>query len=705
MKHCFAILLLAACLAAHPAKANFNLTVGDPREGWWTNQQGTIEEATLTVHPRGLYLEYGLFLTFSAADASFQPDDSLEIVLDFELPENAIVHDSWLWIGDEIAKAAILDRWTASGIFEEIVERRQDPSILFKETATQYQLRIFPMRGDETRKVKITYLMPVNWQTDQVRAALPVALLTTSTVIPPLELIVFDDFGWSAPSIANLPGLQFTELVDTLQGPFYRLVLQPDNFASSFFELGFDNPMAATGYYARKLDEGDGGYYQLAFLPSHFLPPPPARKVAVVIDAEPQTFNFSLSQLLETARDRLKANLSAQDSFNVIYQKTSLLWPVARASETWLPASPATIDAVFDTLVSLVTYSSDVAPLLGNALEFINAQAPGGRVLLLSSSDNYANVAASNVLILNILQAASPLPVFHIVDFRTSSANWFYANGQYYYGSEYLLQNLAQLSGGTYETIRPNLAFHTVLDRSLQNLVPLVSGFDFHTTLENGFCFNRFFLEGESFVHPYNQPILQVGRFFGDMPLEIEFVGVVEGQVVGVDISIPASEILSTDSLLNEMWHGNYIRQLENEPATTATISNIIDVSIESRVLSLYTAFLCLEDTVQYCDECEEEPVVSTETVAEAGLQVQASPNPFTDDCTFTGRLDPEHFADEVVIEIYTAAGRLVVRLVAAVGADGSWTIDWPGTNVAPGVYFAAVRSGKAVRTVKLIKQ
>jgi len=40
------------------------LRVGDPRNSWWTSQ-GTIEDASLTVRPKGLFLEYGLYLTFS----------------------------------------------------------------------------------------------------------------------------------------------------------------------------------------------------------------------------------------------------------------------------------------------------------------------------------------------------------------------------------------------------------------------------------------------------------------------------------------------------------------------------------------------------------------------------------------------------------------------------------------------------------------
>ncbi|MBK9336370.1 MAG: hypothetical protein IPM98_07185 [Lewinellaceae bacterium] len=63
MKHLLLALLFAAL--STPAWGTFSLRVGDPRLGGFT-QQGTIEEAVLSIKPKGLYLEYGLYLTFSA---------------------------------------------------------------------------------------------------------------------------------------------------------------------------------------------------------------------------------------------------------------------------------------------------------------------------------------------------------------------------------------------------------------------------------------------------------------------------------------------------------------------------------------------------------------------------------------------------------------------------------------------------------------
>ncbi|MCS7036690.1 MAG: hypothetical protein RMJ33_11470 [Saprospiraceae bacterium] len=109
-----ALLLCAALLLSGPAQAVFSLRVSDPRVSWST-QQGTLEEATLSIRPVELYLEYGLYLTFSARGAACKPTDSLEVTFRFELPANAIVHDSWLWISNDISRLAVWAGKDASG--------------------------------------------------------------------------------------------------------------------------------------------------------------------------------------------------------------------------------------------------------------------------------------------------------------------------------------------------------------------------------------------------------------------------------------------------------------------------------------------------------------------------------------------------------------------------------------------------------------
>jgi len=148
------------------ALAYSSLGVSDPKN-WWKYGRGQIQESTITLTPKGIYTEVGMYFTFSTkATAYTSPQDTLEVVYKFDLPEGSIVIDSWLWVNDVIVKADIIDRWTARSIYEGIVKRRQDPSILMKNGSNNYELRVFPMAGNQTRKVKITFLLLNKWNPD-----------------------------------------------------------------------------------------------------------------------------------------------------------------------------------------------------------------------------------------------------------------------------------------------------------------------------------------------------------------------------------------------------------------------------------------------------------------------------------------------------------------------------------------------------------
>jgi hypothetical protein len=258
------------------------LSYRDPQG--WQGGTGSIDSATLTIKPKGAYLEYGLYLNFSTKPASYNVQDTFEITLQFDLPENAIVHDSWLWVGPYISRAQLLDRTRANLIYEGIVQRRQDPSILYKNSSTQYELRVFPMAGNEQRKVKITYLVPVSWSSLGVSAPLPVNILSASQIKPTLRLQCYETTGFQNPSVSEIPGLGFLPN----PGGFRSVDINPAHYSSGnllTYNLGASllNGMYAS-YFPSSATEG---YYQLALRPGHFLPSIGGKKVLMLFDYEP----------------------------------------------------------------------------------------------------------------------------------------------------------------------------------------------------------------------------------------------------------------------------------------------------------------------------------------------------------------------------------------------------------------------------------
>lgn len=262
------ILLLfffAAMLAANHSLALERLWIQHPQQTW-RQGQGTIEQAVITVKPQGLYMEYGLYLTISARGLNFSSQDSVEVQCFFDLPKEAIVHDLWLWVDDQIMRALIMDRWTASGIYENIVKRRRDPAILFKNDADSYELRIYPLPGTKTRKIKLTYLVPAEWSPSAVTAVLPTSLLRTSVrPLAKFNLIYWPHQDWLNPRLLEYPNVTFTTLVDQEFGTYVRSDIPADALAMPL-HFTLDSPMR-NGVYVNRYAQGNTGVYQLAVLP------------------------------------------------------------------------------------------------------------------------------------------------------------------------------------------------------------------------------------------------------------------------------------------------------------------------------------------------------------------------------------------------------------------------------------------------------
>ena len=194
-------LLFISILAYAYTNGQSILTVSDPRN-WGGEQPGTIEQAVLEIRPAGAYLEFSLEFSLSSAGTYYDSvHDTVEAVLNFDLPVGAIIHDSWLWVGPDIVQGLLLERNQANNTYEGIVNRRRDPSILFKNTDTEYQLRVFPMAGNESRRVKIQYLLPARFSLSEMTAKLPVSLLKASRVVPSLLVMVHTNATFQNPKI------------------------------------------------------------------------------------------------------------------------------------------------------------------------------------------------------------------------------------------------------------------------------------------------------------------------------------------------------------------------------------------------------------------------------------------------------------------------------------------------------------------------
>ncbi|MFH1196094.1 MAG: VIT domain-containing protein [bacterium] len=731
MKNLYVVIMLCLFLSFSSSMAFDQLRVLDPRN-WWS-EQGTIEDAFISIRPQGIYIEYSMYLTFSARGNYLSHSDTLEVVLDFNLPDEAVVTDLWLWVNDDIMKAKIMDSWTASGIYEDIVDRRKDPAILYKRqggywnweyvTEEYYELRIFPMAGDETRKVKVSFLLPATWTSEKIISSIPVNILHTSlNNVPNCEIMFFPDEEWTNPNLVEHPEIEFVE----------QNVGEPGNYLADItsvamngnLTLSFDSPMM-NGFYLNHIDSGrlttgendiNDNYYQFVFLPSQFLDLHAAKKVALVIGYDIFTTSINLNTLLTTIKTYALNFLEDTDSINVIYSGLD----ENIIGENWIAATDLNINNIFNELETASWRSySNLPSLLSTAVEYLNDVGSGSSILLFSSSDNEGYYETANSIIDDLNQQMERDYVFTVVDFCDQTNRYYYYNDRQYWGNEYLYANLTRMSGGSYFNIRTEPSFDVLTSNAFSVLDGYITSFDLYTSMTDGFCYGRYssFDNGNVYL---NTPVWQIGKYYGNFPFKISAAGFFNNEVFSITKEIDINNVSLADTLVVESWIGQNILGLENESQTNDVVNEIINLSVNERVLSFYTAFLALEpgDTTEPCIECfdeggggiinVEDTLYQTEELSDT-LIAQAYPNPFNAEVTISVSIPQVNANDNITFKIYDILGQEIKSFDTNIAAGKTrYDFIWNGKNnygesVSSGIYFFVTKTGKEVKTIKLM--
>ena len=699
-------------------------------EQQWQRDQGTIEKADFTIHPKGVYMEIGMYLTFSARQTYFEEEEGLflESVLDFNLPEGAIVHDSWLWIGEDIIQAEILDRWTASNIYEDIVGRNQDPSILYKQNNNQYQLRIFPMEADSTRRVKITYLMPADFSAENISVNLPIQLLKTSKV--PLEHIQIQAFlgdDWENPQLLQIP-TQF-EIVNHPTFGESQLAEIPIKELNSL-DFALKSPMNE-GVYLNEIQKGEENFYQLAFLPSEVFAvnQENPNKVAILLDFVSGNSPQSAEDLLVETNALLKQHLANTDSFNII--TANPVMPIY--SNQWLTATDENIEAAINSIstTTLQAYS-DLPGLFFDAIKFAKVNPLNTSLLFISNTDQYRDFETVNLWLSEIVnQMGEQLLPVNILDYQSQNFQYHWIGNQNYIGNTYFYTNITRMTAGTFATVKNGNSFFTTGNEVLMAIKVLNGQLDIHTTLDNGFCYSRYSNRQNAGLLPINQVFTQVGKYQGDFPFIIEANGLIADKIYSGTFAIDRNNGVTEIDKTDVIWSGNYINSLEKSEQTNSTVNEIIRYSLDNRVLSRYTAFLALEVAQggEVCETCEDGTITDDEVdegiepppgggpqvvavsnvLLDTLVLIEAAPNPFHEQTTIEVTLANSIDIQDVSFAIYDINGKEVRTFEApTINENNVYQFVWDGTNVtnnplSKGMYLFNVRTNIGQKNLKLL--
>ncbi|MBL7778877.1 MAG: T9SS type A sorting domain-containing protein [Chitinophagales bacterium] len=689
------------------------LTLRDPQM-WWS-AQGRIDSVTFSVRPVGAYMECGLYMNLTWGSSSY--NDSVEVQFPFKLPKGAIVTDSWLWVGNQIVQAELMDRDRAHLVYESIVQRRQDPSILYKNSATDYELRVYPLPPNQYRRVKITYLLPVQWSSNVVQIPLPVDLMRASTVKPEMKVFFYTDSIFNTPMIT---GVTTPPVFQPVQGQAFSSATITSAQVNTQSPLLIATANIANGVYCSTYESSAGnGYFQTAVNLKNALNITTHRKVVCAVDYDAGNTKFTKAEVLAEVMNGLLQNYSETDSFNLVLSSSAS----TIASTTWLPCNSTSITNAFSPSFtnSLLSYTM-LPSTISKAVDFINMHGADGEIIIWSSSTAYGSQSSGNNLIATMMSAMSPkVYKIHYVDFINNYVYYNYIGNSSYFGNSYFSKSITAMTGGEYNAVYELPGFYayysklddlkTVSSSFYESVQPKANFLDVVPIVNNGLAYAKFNSYQQSTAATLTNTYYQVGRYMGGSIDSIQITCVYNAQPISV--KIPASTHQS-DYNTAKMWGSAYLDNIQfSSSITNSQKQEVRDTSRAYRVLSRYTAFLALEpsDTVSGCDTCIDENSTGNNTTAlydfNAEQSIQVYPNPFSDALQIV--VNTATLNTESRIIIYDVTGRIVNTLTVLPGLTEQ-TIVWNGDSedgnmVAGGVYFIEWNFGNGKVVKKVLKR
>ena len=695
------IYVVAICLYSSTVWALNSLTVADPRG--FINGKGSIDSATLAIRPKGAFLEHSLYLNFSAKSLNFKKTDTVEVVFNFDLPENAIVTDSWLWLTNEIIlKGRLLDVWTATGIYEDIVRRRRDPSLLKRISATQYELRIFPMAGTDYRKVKINYLLPATINGDQMSQGIALPFLQASKVpLAEIQLIYFptEKFQTSKISLGLAPASEMWVRTDPTAGQYYYKTV-PIKEAINGFGLTIQMDKNYNSFYS-VFSVGKDNYYQIGLKLDSALDSAQTKKILIILDYY-SSFSNSLQEVLSSLEKALNQNLAEQHLISFLFLADL---SVSQIYPEWKNANQENIQNAMAGLKNKMGNAGSTIQLLNSGLEFLNKSNDPANIFLITGGNSYADWQISNTVIQLLTARGLEKYPLTIADISTRVASCYWLNNIYYCNNHYLNSNLANITGGTYSRLEGGKTVQSFLIQMAGKTRGNILNLDFYTRPDQGFCFNRY-LSKSIVEYSLGDYVIQVGKYNGTLPFKAELSGILDARLFHIPLEIPLENELPTDPATRQCWAGYHIRELEKSSANIA-ITNIINSSLEYRVLSKYTAFLCLEDTSYFCLNCVDDTKVisSNDDAVKDSTELYAQPNPFTDRVEIVLRNEGGNHSDPWQLSILDIHGSVRQLIRPASVEEHQVRFIWePDSSVPNGIYHALIRTGTKLHQIRLVK-
>lgn len=695
-------LLLLICIS-HLFSQN-TMYVQDPQDWWWNENNASVENIELTIRPVGLFAEVKFAFDLKSEDFRyFGTGIPLEYVFEFNMPEEIVFNESWLWIDDYISVGEIYEAGEGTQIYEDIVDRRQDPSILTKHSSRKYSLRVYPLDPDSTRRVQLSYLTPFEFNNREAEVSFPLEIFNNSSeVVQNVSLKIINTSNWSHYEPVDY---NYQQIDTEGSSTNYRL---NDVVGLSDITVRFMPSNASTDYYFGTYDQGAEKFYQFAYFPEINQSSNNGTHLILLDYDKDHSYGTTPNILLNTIENELKENLGPADMFNIVYADF-----VSRfAFSEWQVASDENIEAAINTIRnSGFEHETRLTTLLPEALNYIDEKVVDANLHIVSNNaDYYIEWEAESFLgeIMEFISEMEGLNSINIMDYADRSRSSWYINNLFYTGNQYFYDQLALLNNGQHKSVIYSDQLAGGLQEILKGIKFLVTEYNLDLDPDLGFVFQNYGNIESTSAIDLSEAIISTGKYVGEYPFQFEFEVLINDELISQELFIERSDALLLNNMAEKVWNGYYLRDNEFDNSFPVR-SKVIETSIEHSLLSAQTIFLCLEPDTTAVSSSSFDPGDITISVDEAADKTARSldvyPNPFSDNFTVKLPLQSIDISKSTTLQLFNTKGQLVAEYTPELLSDEDHVIiEWQSSvDLEDGMYLLRIINDKKVFSSKVM--
>ena len=681
-----------------------------------------IHDATIKVVPRGNFIEMNIYMTVSYDFNSwfFKNYNELEFLWKFSLPEHAIMTDYKLWVTeDSTVSATVMDKWTAELLFSDVSTTVRHPGLLTQSNATRdgkvnYELKIFPVKRNEKRQFRLQYLVPGRPSASSIRAWLPTTQIVAEKTMNNVNKVnIIYEYGNNS-SEPRVVGAEVLNKLHSVPDSTWRMQIpvEYDQFVEFVIPSPIENNIFLTSYEYK-----DEDYYNLAVYPPTTPKIKENRKILICVDLNIyNTSNFDGEYLLTYLKETISQSMDESDSINIMIAYND----ITVGSENWVSCTEDNLDILFSKVMkrSFPTYSY-FQPLMTKAAEFINKFSGNSEVVIFSNTDEInLGVSDKESLANEVLGMFNNKAKLHFVDLdNVNRLVYNYSNGSGYYETQ-LQSFYGKMSNETAGNLY-YLRYHdikTILNAFFYEKISHFESVEVQMTLQNGYSYSKHLMNENEGYYPLDFPIMQAGKFTGNFPIQVKIIGKKHMEVIDTTFTLTENDLVKGSKKIATSWYGKNINELLKYSYDPLTVSSIIDMSIEQKILTPYTGFIIIDESLigqsnnddsegEEYNEGDDDVVGIDDNINDLFvLEFSAYPNPFNS--TVTLKISIPETADYTLI-IYNILGQKVKEFDLSMFSNGVHYLKWNGisddnSKVASGLYFAVLHGKSINKTVKL---